>query len=127
MRRDEDIIVSGHDETEQDADHADMREDEAGNHQWVVAQRVELGIREAEDDGEHGRAEIPDQQDPESRNVPIVARADNDVQIASQLIALFNDSIAPVSKTDQVNDRYPKANAKGKDRCSRCTQKQNKA
>lgn len=51
MHRYENVVEPWHDEPNQHESETKMREDEPCNHHGVVAQSVELWVREAEDDG----------------------------------------------------------------------------
>lgn len=77
MRRDKHIIIPRHNKSKQDNEQDDMRENEARDHERVVAQRVELGICEGEDYGENGRAHVPQDYGPEDGDVPVVSAADD--------------------------------------------------
>ena len=79
MRRDKHIIIPRHHKAKQDNEEDDMRENEARDHERVVPERVELGVCEGEDDGEHGRAHVPQEHGPEDGDAPVVFAADDGV------------------------------------------------
>lgn len=59
MRRHKAVVVSWHDEAENDHEQAEVCENKAGYHHRIVTKGVELGVGEAEDDGESGAADVP--------------------------------------------------------------------
>lgn len=65
-----------------------MRKDKARDHERVVAQAVELGVRETEDDCEHRRAYVAEQDGPHRGDLPILFPTDDGIQIAANLVAL---------------------------------------
>lgn len=66
-----------------------MSNDESSDHHWVVAERVKLGIGEGEDDGENRTANIAEEEGQERGNLPVLANANNQVEITTQLVALI--------------------------------------
>jgi hypothetical protein len=89
IRRNEHIIVSRDNESQQDRKKNKVCEDEPGNHERVIPQRVEFGVREAEDDAEHGRANVAEEDGPEGGNLPVLLAADYVVEVTADLVALF--------------------------------------
>ena len=65
-----------------------MREDEAEDVDGVVAQGPEFGVGETVDDEEDGGGDVADQRAPEHGDVPVLAGTDNDVKVATELVAL---------------------------------------
>lgn len=88
MRRDKHIIIARHHKSKQDKEEDDMRDNEARDHERVVAQRVELGICEGEDDGQHGGAYVSQDYGPEDGDAPIVSAANDAVEVAPDLVSL---------------------------------------
>lgn len=58
MGRDEDAVVSRHDEAEKDQEQNEVRDNESGDHERIVSEGVEFGVRETEDNGKDGSADI---------------------------------------------------------------------
>ena len=65
-----------------------MREDEAKDVDGVVAEGPELGVGETVDDEEDRGRDVADEGAPEHGDVPILAGADDDVQVAAELVTL---------------------------------------
>jgi hypothetical protein len=61
---------------------------EAENVEGIVAELVEGRIGEAVDDGQRRRGDIAKNEGPEGRNRPVLALADDEVEIATKLVAL---------------------------------------
>jgi hypothetical protein len=49
---------------------------------------VELGIGEAEDNGEYGSRDVAEEERKESRDFPILTLPNNDIEITADLVAL---------------------------------------
>jgi hypothetical protein len=86
----EHIVVSGHDASQNDHDHKKMRKGEPGNHHGFVTKSVKLGIGEAEDNSKHGAIYITEEERQEGRDIPVMAAAYNDIEIAAELVSLSN-------------------------------------
>lgn len=65
-----------------------MCENKARYHHRVITKGVELRVGEAENDGESGAANVPQQEGVEGRNIPVPPAADDNVEIAAQLVSL---------------------------------------
>lgn len=88
MRRDKDVVIARHNESKQDNQEDDMRDNEARDHERVVAQRVELRVCEGEDDSQHGGAYVSEDYGPEDGDAPVVSAADDAVEVAPDLVSL---------------------------------------
>lgn len=67
-----------------------MRQGESSNHHRLVTESVKFGIGKAEDNSEHGAREVTEEKRQECGNIPVVAAAYDDIEIAAELVALSN-------------------------------------
>lgn len=107
-RRYEDIIVPWQHESKKYHSQHNMRNDKPRNHERVVPEGVELGIGKAEDDGKHRSTDVAEKHRPEVGDAPVLAPADDCVQVAADLIALFVSTSTNIGKIrlTEYNDRY---------------------
>lgn len=92
---DEDVEGAGHDETGHSQEEGDVGKGEAGNVDGVhAAAGVEVGVGEGGDDGEDGRGDVAQDRAPEHGNVPVLAVADDDVEVTSHLVGLWRLAVA---------------------------------
>lgn len=61
----------------------------------VVADGVEQGVGEADDDAEDGCGDVFDHGAPVDGDAPVFARGDGDVEIAGKLVALLRWLLVP--------------------------------
>jgi hypothetical protein len=85
----ESIVISWYCESEDDDNHSEVRQDEAGNHHGIVSQAVEFGIGEGEDDRKYRSADVSEKEGKECRDFPVLSLSYDDVEVAADLVALF--------------------------------------
>lgn len=101
LGRDQLIVVAGRDAAHEDQHHADVRQREARDHQRVVPQRVELRVREAEDDGQDGAADVAQQHGEEGGYAPVATAAYNDVEVAAELVTLIESRMLVIMSPNE--------------------------
>ena len=87
--RDKDIVPPGNKEAAGNDDESNVADGETENVQWILAELVEGAVAEAVDDGESGSGDVAEERSPEHRDLPILALANDLVQVAVELVALF--------------------------------------
>lgn len=65
-----------------------MSDTETQNMERVVAEGVEVGVREREDDAQSRGGNVSEDYGPENRNAPVLALSDDLVEVTAQLVAL---------------------------------------
>jgi len=105
------VIVPWNGEAKDDDHHGQVCQNESCNVHRIVAKRVELWIGEAEDDGQDWPRDISKEEGQESRYLPVFSLSDDDIEITSNLVALYV-SLARVQysseKTYRVEGHEPK-------------------
>ena len=91
MHRHKHVVVPRQDQSDDGEDQTEMREDEAKDVDRVVAEGPEFGVGETVDDKEDGGRDVADEGAPEHGDVPVLAGADDDVQVAAELVTLVHD------------------------------------
>lgn len=92
--RDEDVEPARNHEAGEEDDEDDVADCESHDVQRVglAGQRVagvdEVGVGEGVDDGKNGAGDVFDQRTPDDGDVPVLAGANDDVQILTELLAL---------------------------------------
>ena len=81
--RNEDNVVSRHDQAEQNNNDCEYRQDESSNHHRIVSQSVEFREREAKDDGEDRSTEVPQKERHKSWYLPVLALANDNIKVSS--------------------------------------------
>lgn len=95
VRWDEDIEPARYDEAPEEDEQDDMTNAKAQDVQGVgfAVKRIrgadELWVREGIYDGQDGSGDVLDQRAPDHRDVPVLAGADDDVQVAAELLTLW--------------------------------------
>ena len=67
-----------------------MADNEAHDVERVLAEGLERGICETEDDGEDGAGEVTQERSPDRGQSPVRATTDDGIEIMSKLIALID-------------------------------------
>jgi hypothetical protein len=94
----ESIVISWYRETEDDDNHSEICQDEAGNHHGIVSQAVEFGIGKGEDDRKYGSTDVSEKEGKECRDLPVLSLSYDDVEVAAKLVALFYALVYGVNK-----------------------------
>ena len=68
-----------------------MCDDEAQNHERVVAKGVEFGVGERENDRKNGPGNVPEEEGKESWDLPVLATADDEIEVAAELVTLVGN------------------------------------
>ena len=65
-----------------------MRQDKPGDHERVIPEGMELGVRKGEDNRQDRRTDVAQEDRPEARDIPVLAAAYDGIEVPSELIAL---------------------------------------
>ena len=88
VHRHKNIKVPRQDQRGDCEDEAEMGEDEAEDVDGVVAEGPEFGVGETVDDEEDRGGDVADERAPEHGDVPVLAGAYDDIEVAAELVAL---------------------------------------
>lgn len=89
-RRDEHVEPARGDEAGADDEEGDVTDDKAEDMQRILAQLVKGRVGEAVDDGEDRGGDVADEGGPEGRDAPVLALADDLVEVEAELVSLVS-------------------------------------
>lgn len=90
----EDVQESGEQKPKSGAKKHKVGDNKTEDVDRVVSKRVELRVRKAEDNRKNRRGDVAEERGPERRDGPVLLPCEDDhVEIAAQLVALFEVSI----------------------------------
>lgn len=88
VARDEDVEPLGHHQTRERDNDDHVHEGEADNVQRVSALSVEAGVRHGEEHADNGSGDVLEDRAEDHGEQPVVAMADDRVEVATELVAL---------------------------------------